>query len=364
MPAGQTFVPALDMHLSSVNTRRTSRTWPLNQGDVVEIQGPAASGKTHLLYHMLVTCLIPRQHEGKDIAGWGKAAVLFDTDARFSITRLHRLLVSRLCRLLDLDSAVDSSVIAEDLANQCLKNLHVFHPASSLQLAITLLHLPRYHSTNPRLQEQEIGILAIDSLSAFYWRDRYALEQLRDAADSSSENLSPNHLHHVVMALQRFRHSHRPVILLTNWGLNSLVKPAGTGESANTFYRQHLHPFPAPFERHGADEALASIERSQRERREASVGAASDTSTSRAGRSGDSIALPLHYHFTLQPSPIDPFPASYTLADAIRQEHMRVALVNKGEIRGFVRTPGDDKIGEFTFSIGEEEILVDSDNQP
>lgn len=330
----------------------------------MEIQGPAASGKTHLLYHMLVTCLIPRQHEGKDIAGWGKAAVLFDTDARFSITRLHRLLVSRLCRLLDLDSAVDSSVIAEDLANQCLKNLHVFHPASSLQLAITLLHLPRYHSTNPRLQEQEIGILAIDSLSAFYWRDRYALEQLRDAADSSSENLSPNHLHHVVMALQRFRHSHRPVILLTNWALNSLVKPAGTGESANTFYRQHLHPFPAPFERHGADEALASIERSQRERREASVGAASDTSTSRAGRSGDSIALPLHYHFTLQPSPIDPFPASYTLADAISQEHMRVALVNKGEIRGFVRTPGDDKIGEYTFSIGEEEILVDSDNQP
>ena len=74
--------------------------------------------------------------------------------------------------------------------------------------------------------------------------------------------------------------------------------------------------------------------------------------------------MPLHYHITLHPSLIDPFPASYSLADAVSQEHMRAALVDKGEIRGFVRTPGDDKIGEFIFRIGEEEILVDPDEQP
>ena len=59
----------------------------------------------------------------------------------------------------------------EDLATQCLESLHIFRPTSSLQLAITLIHLPRYHATDSRLRDKEIGLLAIDSLSAFYWRE-------------------------------------------------------------------------------------------------------------------------------------------------------------------------------------------------
>ena len=251
----------------------------------------------------------------------------------------------------------------EDLATQCLENLHIFRPTSSLQLAITLLHLPRYHATESRLRDKEIGLLAIDSLSAFYWRDRYTLEQLRDAADGSSQNLPPNQLYYVVKALRAFRTSHRPVMLLNNWGLNAFAKPTASGEPASPFYRQHLHPFPAPFERHGADDAMADIENSQRERRSASVDATSDASTTHSLRSTEAT-IPLHYHITLHPSPIDPFPASYTLAEAVNQEHMRAALVNKGEIRGLVRTPGHDDVGEFTFRIGEEEIFVHPENPP
>ncbi|KAI0361258.1 hypothetical protein OH77DRAFT_1417494 [Trametes cingulata] len=313
---------------------------------------------------MLVTCLLPASYSDVDLGGWGKAAVLFDLDGTFSIRRLHELLLSRLRRFLGDDDPTDSRMTSlEDLATQYLRNLHVFRPTSSAQLAVTLLHLPRYHVTEPRLQGLEIGLLALDSMSAFYWRDRYTLEQLRDAPDSSSRTpLPPNPLLHVLKALAKFRISHRPVVLMTNWGLNPLVKPSAAGEPGSSFYRQHLYPFPAPFEPHGAADAISSIEASQaREGRAATP--RSDTSRgSRSDRAG--AILPLHYHITLHPSPIDPFPVTYSLADALEHEEMRGVLVQKGEVKGLVRTPGSDAVGEFTFRIGEREVLVDPDEQP
>ncbi|KAI8980681.1 hypothetical protein BD414DRAFT_464908 [Trametes punicea] len=358
-PPGLTHIPALDTHLASLNrTRHPFREWPLVRGDVLEIQGPAASGKTHFVYHMIVTCLLPEHHRDTELGGWGKAAVLIDTDGKFSIRRLHDLLLSRLRRFLGGDDVTDASTSLEDLAAEYLRNLHVFRPTSSAQLAITLLHLPNYHATDRRLQNKEIGILAIDSMSAFYWRDRYSLEQLRDAADvKSRSDLPPNPLLYVTRALAKFRASHRPVILMTNWGLNPLVPPSSTGEPATPFYRQHLYPFPAPFERHGAAEAISNLQSSQ------------SRDGSATPQSADSARLleqrlPLHHHITLHPSPIDPFPASFSLGEALRHEHMRAVMVNRGEILGLVRTPGQDTIGEFTFRIGEREVLVDPDEQP
>ena len=303
---------------------------------------------------------MPCSYNGKEIGGWGKAAVFFDADGKLSVSRLYTLLLSRMRRLIGPEDVSNASVPLEDVVAQRLENLHVFRPTSSAQLAITLLHLPKYHATDPRLRDKEIGLLVIDSLSAFYWRDRYTLEQLRDAADGLTQALPPNPLYHVLSALQQFRTSHRPVTLLSNWGLNALTKPSSSGEPASLFYRQHLYPFPAPFESHSADEAMLNIENSQR--RPASADTRSDTSGSRAQR-GVETTLPLHYHITLHPSPIDPFPASYSLADAVSQEHMRAALVTKGEVKGLVRTPGDSNIVEFTFRIGDDEILVQPDEE-
>ena len=43
---------------------------------------------------------------------------------------------------------------------------------------------------------------------------------------------------------------------------------------------------------------------------------------------------------------------------------MRSVLVKKGEIRGLVRAPGEEEIREFTFRIGDREVLVDPDELP
>ncbi|KAL1951673.1 hypothetical protein VTO73DRAFT_822 [Trametes versicolor] len=356
---GLTRIPALDAHLAAVNARRTFRDWPLNRGDVVEIQGPAAAGKTHFVYHMLLECLLPDRWLDTELGGWGKAAVLIDTDGNFSIQRLHELLVSRLRRFLGDEDPTDVTTPSmEDLATQFLQNLHVFRPTSSAQLAITLLHLPNYHASEPRLQNKEIGLLAIDSMSAFYWRDRYTLEQLRDAADNPRGALPPNPLSHVLKALANFRASHRPIVLMTNWGLNPITKPATTGAPGTLFYRQHLHPFPAPFEPHGAAEAIFSIQASQP--RDADASPQNLTTRSRTPQHA-APPFPLHYHITLHPSLIDPFPANFSLPDALHHEDMRAVLVKKGEVKGLVRTPGNDTVGEFTIRIGEREVLVDPD---
>ncbi len=355
---GLTRIPDLDAHLAAVNARRTSRDWPLNRGDVIEVQGPATAGKTHFVYHMLLQCLLPDRWLDTGLGGWGNAAVLIDTDGNFSVQRFHELLVSRLRRFLGEEDPTDvTSTSVEDLATQFLQNLHVFRPTSSAQLAITLLHLPNYHAYDPRLQNKEIGLLAIDSMSAFYWRDRYTLEQLRDAADNPRGALPPNPLAHVLKALARFRASHRPVVLMTNWGLNLITKLPASSTLGAPFYRQHLHPFPAPFEPHGAAEAISSIQASQPHDTDAPP---QNPTRSRTPQHAASL-FPLHYHISLHPSPIDPFPANFSFDDALRHEDMRAVLVKKGEVKGLVRTPGDDTVGEFTIRIGEREVLVDPD---
>ncbi|KAH9944101.1 uncharacterized protein BXZ73DRAFT_39592, partial [Epithele typhae] len=327
-------------------------------GDVIEVQGPAASGKTHFLYHMILTCLLPSQHHHASLSGWAKAAVVLDTDGTFNVSRLHELLSSRIRRLLrTIDNAVSEDEVTS-MATQCLERLLVLRPTSSVQLAITILNLHNILTSDARLCETELGLVAIDSLSAFYWRDRFALEQLRNSSDRSSEAALPsNPTHHIVNALHQFRRAHRPVILLSNWGLNSVSKPTTADGLVSPFYRQHLHPFPAPFDSpHGAAEVLSNISTQRRPY------SGNNQVLGTAFQHSDQ-GLPIHHHITLQRSPVDPFPASYSLADASAQDHMRAKLVERAEIKGFVRTPGSTDIGTFVFRVGLHEILL-NDDQP
>ena len=225
-PPGTTHISALDAHLFA-HTRHTSPYSSLNRGDLIEVQGSASSGKTHLIYHFIIICLLPPMVAGREVGGWGKAAVLLDSDDTFNVQRLHRLLLARLHRLVCNASrregaasgpAVPEILLKETVA-QCLKRLHVFRPTSSLQLAATLINLPHYHAKH--LPDCEIALLAVDSISAFYWPDRFTAEQMREDIAPESKPTPPSGfvhpLHHVLIALEKFRTSHGAVVLLTNW---------------------------------------------------------------------------------------------------------------------------------------------------
>jgi len=161
-----------------------------NLGDLVHIHGHPASGKTHLLYFLLATCTLP--------IGWDKAAIVFDMDGKFNISRFKQLLVSRL----------KPSEATTTIVERCLKHIHIFRPTSSNQLAVTLAHLPKYHAKH--FPDIALGMVAIHSVDAFYWLDRFKAEQLR---------LPYGSLQNIYSILETIRFSLGSVVVLTDWGL-------------------------------------------------------------------------------------------------------------------------------------------------
>jgi DNA-repair protein XRCC2 len=90
------------------------------------------------------------------------------------------------------------------------------------------------------MADADIAIVAVDSISAFYWPDRFTAEQLRPG----HANYIPP-LQNVLAALQKFRQSHQAVTILSNWGLNPADNSSRTtAVSPVLFYKQHLPSFP------------------------------------------------------------------------------------------------------------------------
>ncbi|OCH95764.1 hypothetical protein OBBRIDRAFT_744938, partial [Obba rivulosa] len=373
-PAGSTRIAALDAFLCGTRSQRDANSGvaaSLNRGDVIEIQGPAASGKTHLLYHLLIICISPREYQRVQLGGWDKAALFFDTDNTFDVSRFRQLLVSYLTEQLSQQyGSLAGHVyqpsfpdLAEEIASSCLQNLHIIRPEATSQLATTLLNLPKYHATHPSLQYQDIGILAIDSMSAFYWKDRYDMEHLREnrrGGDLSSS--SP--LYHVLTALQNFRLSHGPVIVMTNWGLSPLKKPSLTGEPTSLFYKQHLYPFPSPFdtwEQSSHTTALGNVSSQRSESPEPSTVPLQRTRPqSELDATQPRRSFPLTCHITLHPVPISPFAPTLTLSESEESEPVRAHLVKAGKVQGLVRIPGVARVGEFAFLIRERDVVSDT----
>jgi DNA-repair protein XRCC2 len=261
--------------------------------------------------------------------------VIFDTDGTFNVSRLQELLRHRLTRLSV------GSLAVEDLATAAMKRVLIFRPTSSVQLAASLLNLPAYHMAH--LPDDEIGFVAIDSISSFYWPDRFTLEQMTSSGNTrrgKSNAASP--MHHVLIALQKFRKSHGPVIALTNWGLNPLTQPTQHSTPA-TLYKQHLFPFPTLPKQDQSNAPYTSEDHSA------------------SHYNPNTTALPpLTHHITLPFVHITPFGPGLRLEDAKEQESKyRRELVTNGEVVGVVRTSGSRRVGRFTFRIGAHEVLVD-----
>jgi len=204
----------------------------LHRGDIVEIKGPSGSGKTHLLYYLICSCILPHR-----FGGWNKASVVFDTDGTFDVHRLQTLLRARLPRSFPPDENSTGQIISG-----ALRNVHIFRPKSSSQLAAGLANLSSYHIRS--LPTSEIALLAIDSVGSFYWLDRFAVEQrmsshLMSVATPPSKP-SNNALQTILTGLWNFRRSHYPVIVILSWG-SSLISTEGNVPAFQP-HRQ-FHPF-------------------------------------------------------------------------------------------------------------------------
>ncbi|KAI0034283.1 hypothetical protein K488DRAFT_22691, partial [Vararia minispora EC-137] len=238
-PFGLTSFLELDDHLRETSNHHSILS-SFARGDVIEIQGGPASGKTHLLYHLVSVCILPTAY-----GGWNKAAILYDTDQGFDVRRLQQILITRVST--HMLRAHQEGVDTASIVSGAMRNLRVFPVESASQLSASLQELPAYHGEE--LTTSEIAILAIDSLSAFYWEDRFAMESTRPRYSWSTRAfIDPNDLterarhplHAILVAIQAMRLSHGPIIVLTNWGLQPA--PGHSTSPTTPLYRQHL-PF-------------------------------------------------------------------------------------------------------------------------
>ncbi|CAK6981067.1 DNA repair protein XRCC2 [Scomber scombrus] len=116
-------------------------------------------GKTELLYHLLCRCVLPVASGGLEVD-----VVFVDTDYSLDMFRLVSILDSR----LNASPAEGGSGPDEAVLRSCLSRLLVVHCSSSSQLLLTLHFLETTVSSRPGM-----ALLLIDSISAFYWLDRY-----------------------------------------------------------------------------------------------------------------------------------------------------------------------------------------------
>ena len=299
-PPGSTDIPRLDgfIRKTTFNDRETSHT--INSKDVIEIQGPSV-GKSHLLMHFIMTCILPISHLGIPLSGWDKSAILIDLDHTFDVRRFKHLLRNRIrAHIPNGDQNLDLFV---DLL---LRKLHIFRPESSVQFAVTVANIPNYHSSS--MPEEEIGLVAVDSLSSFYWQDRFLSEQPRDEKRSGIEK--------ALNSLEHIRQSHGSVIAYTNWGLSSARH---NPQNSTPFYLQHVPQLHSPF----GGEAQISLP-----------------------------ILPITYHMTLRTAAVPKVPPD-TLATRLMVDHRTYDQV----VEVLVRAVGfDEQVGSFMFKITPDEV--------
>ncbi|KZV83162.1 hypothetical protein EXIGLDRAFT_767727 [Exidia glandulosa HHB12029] len=307
-PLGSTDIDALDAHLRRTLASDVPLGFPasVQRGDVFEIAGPPSSGKTHLLYWLVMQCILPRDvvlssagaplRSENTSTGWGKVAVVCDCDGRWNARRLHALLVARLRRL----APNHTNTTLDDIARAALKRLVVFHlgdTLSSAQLAATLTTLPDYLRT--QRPSEELGLLAIDTISATYVQDRWRSE------------LDPHTSSSLTLALHALKRIHAPLTVLANTTIATNPSPP-----------QGVYA-PPP------NRVLV-----------------------------DSPLLVTH-QISLALGVIPKFPAEMTAAEALR-DTLRREIVERGIVIAKVRTLREPDVeGQFKFEIHADEIVVE-----
>lgn len=138
----------------------------------------SASGKTNLLYYLAALATLPHEVDGKQ-----SAVVWIDNDGRFLASRLSQVVRHH---LFQISSATDTTGEEEqDTTNsrviEALTHIHVFQPHSSSQVLSILESLPSYllDQTRHKSSLRPLGLLVIDSATAFYAQDRFDADMAR-----------------------------------------------------------------------------------------------------------------------------------------------------------------------------------------
>ncbi|CAK9810614.1 DNA repair protein XRCC2 [Anthophora plagiata] len=164
--SGTELLTRLSSKPSLFNLENTLFPQGLRNSDVVEISGEQSTGKTLLLCQMLAKCILPDCYETNRIGGCNASAIFINTDHRFQISKLIE-------SMNDIVSFTLNGQVTEINSNKmniiqnCLHNLHIIDCYDNEQFSLTLRMLDDMFLGNPK-----IALIAIDSITAYYWQDR------------------------------------------------------------------------------------------------------------------------------------------------------------------------------------------------
>jgi len=150
------------------------------------------SGKTHLLYLLTALAILPTSSGGSQ-----STAIILDTGNHFSTPRLAAQLRLQI-RLHALKTSATSSTKEaaqqledgdiEQVVSSALRHVHVFRPQNLMSTVATMNSLPEYLFDKARHSsfDRAVGLLALDSASAFYWLEKAEEEDAAFLAATSS----------------------------------------------------------------------------------------------------------------------------------------------------------------------------------
>ncbi|XP_041923449.1 DNA repair protein XRCC2 isoform X2 [Alosa sapidissima] len=190
------------------------------QGDIVELHGTEGTAKTEMLYHLIVRCILPTKHGGLE------AEVMFvDTDFHFDTLRLVTILEARLAQLAagaasekHPKEGTEEEEGDEETVKACLRRLFVVHCSSSAQMLLSFHYLEGWFSSRPAL-----GLLVLDSISAFYWQDR--------SGGGESVPRQEANLRKCAQLLDRLRRDYGIVVFAT---VHAVMRNYGSSEASSS----------------------------------------------------------------------------------------------------------------------------------
>jgi len=244
-PAHLTNIPALDRILSIALDAEPSlppedfpqaRPARNRYGPVIEITSMStASGKTHILYQIALLSTLPMEHNDVPLYGKSAAVIVFDTDGRFDVQRLHSIMKAHI--LGCYGTLKISDVELDTIAREALSHLHVYRPQSSRSMIEMLsgtrgylLELASHHSSGRRLDA-----VLIDGLSSFYWQDRHAGSTETESGSTEYQEIYGT----LVQRIREVSAQFGAFVVATNWGLQLLADTTGDTGVAMSF-RSHL----------------------------------------------------------------------------------------------------------------------------
>lgn len=169
-------------------------------GDAIELHGTVGSGKTHILYLLVIEAVLA-----------GKSVIVFDTDLKWDTSRLLHLLNTKTS---ERHSTVHTEIESLDL----LDLVYIYQPQSAKGFLVDVQDT--FKLCSEVIQNHAVRYIMVDSMSAFHW-------QYTVARDTS--------MIEVFKALRKLAEQVSAILVYSTWdlGFNYMTFPHSTRLAVN-----------------------------------------------------------------------------------------------------------------------------------